>query len=92
MKNKLRIFRAVHRLTQEALAKELGVSRHTIIAIENERYDPSLGLAYRMAGLFGVTIEDIFIPKKNCSPAYPTVQTRQITSLRLTRDDEPGGP
>ena len=72
MKNKVRIFRAVHRLTQEDLAGKLGVSRHTIIAIENERYDPSLGLAYRIAGLFGVTIEDIFIPAKR-EMLYPTV-------------------
>jgi putative transcriptional regulator len=64
MKNKLRIFRAVHNLTQEELAEKLGVTRHTIIAIENERYDPSLGLAYKMADLFGVLIEDIFIHEK----------------------------
>ena len=64
MKNKLRVFRAVHRLTQEELAGKLGVSRHTIIAIENERFDPSLSLACRMAELFSVPIEDIFIHGK----------------------------
>ena len=64
MKNKLRIFRAVHNLTQEELADKLGVTRHTIIAIENERYDPSLGLAFRMSELFNVPIEDIFIRQK----------------------------
>jgi len=64
MKNKLRIFRAVHNLTQEELAEKLGVTRHTIIAIENERYDPSLGLAFKMSELFGVPIEDIFIRQK----------------------------
>jgi putative transcriptional regulator len=64
MKNKLRIFRAVHNLTQEELAGKLGVTRHTIIAIENERYDPSLGLAFRMSELFNVPIEDIFIRQK----------------------------
>lgn len=64
MKNKLRIFRAVHNLTQEDLAEKLGVTRHTIIAIENERYDPSLGLAFRMSELFNVPIEDIFIRQK----------------------------
>ena len=61
MKNKLRVFRAIHNLTQEKLAEKLGVTRHAIIAIENERYDPSLSLAYRMSDLFGVLIEDIFI-------------------------------
>ncbi len=64
MKNKVRIFRAVHRLTQEQLAEKLGVTRHAIIAIENERYDPSLGLAFKMSDLFGVPIEDIFIHEK----------------------------
>lgn len=64
MKNKLRIFRAVHRLTQEELAEKLGVTRHTIIAIENERYDPSLGLAFRMSDLFGVPIDEIFLHAK----------------------------
>jgi putative transcriptional regulator len=64
MKNKVRIFRAVHHLTQEELAEKLGVTRHSIIAIENERYDPSLSLAYKMADLFGVLIEDIFIHEK----------------------------
>jgi len=72
VKNKVRIFRAVHRLTQEELATRLGVSRHTIIAIENERFDPSLGLAYNIAGLFGVTIEDIFISERK-NPVYPTI-------------------
>jgi putative transcriptional regulator len=64
MKNKVRIFRAVHNLTQEQLAGKLGVTRHAIIAIENERYDPSLSLAFRMSDLFGVPIEDIFIREK----------------------------
>lgn len=64
MKNKVRIFRAVHNLTQEQLAEKLGVTRHSIIAIENERYDPSLGLAFKMSDLFGVPIEDIFIREK----------------------------
>lgn len=64
MKNKVRIFRAVHDLTQEQLAEKLGVTRHTIIAIENERYDPSLSLAFRMSDLFGVPIENIFIRQK----------------------------
>jgi putative transcriptional regulator len=64
MKNKVRIFRAVHGLTQEQLAEKLGVTRHTIIAIENERYDPSLSLAFRMSELFEVPIEKIFIREK----------------------------
>jgi len=65
MKNKVRIFRAIHELTQEQLAEKLGVTRHTIIAIENERYDPSLSLAFRMSDLFEVPIEKIFIREKS---------------------------
>ena len=64
MKNKVRIFRAVYRLTQEELAEKLGVTRHAIIAIENEHYDPSLGLAFRMSDLFGVPIDTIFVHRK----------------------------
>jgi putative transcriptional regulator len=60
MKNKLKVFRAEHNLTQESLAEKLGVTRQTIISIESGKYDPSLNLAFKMAGLFKVKIEDIF--------------------------------
>jgi putative transcriptional regulator len=60
MKNKVKVFRAMHDLTQESLAKKLGVTRPTIVSIENGRYDPSIGLAFRIARLFNVKIEDVF--------------------------------
>ena len=60
MKNKLKVYRATHDLTQEALARKLGVTRQTIVSIENGRYDPSIGLAFKIARLFRVKIEDIF--------------------------------
>lgn len=60
MKNKVRMYRAITNLTQEELAKKLGVSRQTIVAIERERTDPSLRLGLRMARLFKVRVEDIF--------------------------------
>ena len=60
MKNRLKVFRAEHDMTQEALAEKLGVTRQTIISIESGKYDPSLALAFRMAYLFKVKIEDIF--------------------------------
>lgn len=47
-------------LTQGELAEKLGITRQTVIAIEKERYDPSLELAFKMAQLFKVAIEDIF--------------------------------
>jgi len=60
VKNKLKVYRAMHDLTQEALARKLGVTRQTIVSIETGRYDPSIGLAFRVAELFNVKIEDIF--------------------------------
>jgi len=64
MKNKLKVYRAMHDLTQESLAQKLGVTRQTIVSIENEKYDPSIGLAFKIAELFGVKIEDVFIHKE----------------------------
>ncbi len=61
MKNKLKVFRAMHDLTQEALADKVGVTRQTINAIEKSKYNPSLELAFKLAKLFDVKIEDIFI-------------------------------
>ena len=60
MKNKLKVHRAMHDLTQEQLAERLNVSRQTVVAIESNKYLPSLGLAFRLAGLFQVKIEDLF--------------------------------
>ncbi len=60
MKNKLKVYRAMHDLTQEELANKLGVTRATMNAIEKGRYDPSLKLAFKIARFFEVTIETIF--------------------------------
>ena len=61
MKNRLRELREAKGLTQEELAKALGVTRQTIIAIEKGKYDPSLKLAFKIAKFFKVKIEDVFI-------------------------------
>ena len=61
MRNKIKVYRAIHDLTQEDLAKKIGVTRQTILAIEKGRYVPSLDLAFRIARHFGVTVEEIFI-------------------------------
>jgi putative transcriptional regulator len=61
MKNRLKVFRAMHDLTQEALALQLHVTRQTIVSIENGKYDPSLPLAFSIANLFNVKIEDVFL-------------------------------
>jgi len=60
IRNKLREFRARYRMTQEELARRVGVTRQTIIAIENGRYLPSLKLAFKLAKTFNVKIEDLF--------------------------------
>ena len=60
MKNRLRVLRAEHRWSQAELAERLGVSRQTVNAIETEKYDPSLPLAFRIARLFGLPLEQIF--------------------------------
>jgi putative transcriptional regulator len=60
MKNDLRVLRAKRNWSQEELGKQLGVSRQTINAIENEKYDPSLPLAFKIAALFELAIEEIF--------------------------------
>jgi len=60
MKNKIKVFRAMHDLTQEDLAQTIGVTRQTILAIEKGKYVPSLDLAFRIARHFQVNIEEIF--------------------------------
>ena len=62
MKNRLRELRTAEDWSQSDLADKLGVSRQTINAIETERYDPSLPLAFKVARLFKLPIEDIFEP------------------------------
>jgi len=59
--NRLRILRAEAELSQGELARLLGVSRQTINAVETDKYDPSLPLALRMAKVFGVPVDAIFL-------------------------------
>jgi putative transcriptional regulator len=63
VKNRLRVLRAERRWSQAELAERLNVSRQTINAIETEKYEPSLTLAFRMARLFNLRIEEIFLPE-----------------------------
>ncbi len=60
MENKIRELRRAAGLRQEDLAERLGVTRQTIIAIENDKYDPSLGLAIRLARLLRTSVEELF--------------------------------
>lgn len=63
MKNRVRVLRAEHELTQADLAAALNVTRQTVIAIESGKYDPSLPLAFAIARTFDQQIEDIFTPE-----------------------------
>jgi len=65
MKNRIKVYRALRNLTQEALAEQLGVTRQTILAIEKGKYDPSLELAFRISGLFKVPIDKMFFYEKD---------------------------
>lgn len=67
MKNNLKILRAERDWSQADLAERLDVSRQTINAIETEKYDPSLPLAFKIASLFEMKIEDIFDPRNDAA-------------------------
>ena len=60
MKNRIRVLRAERDWTQADLASRRGVSRKSVNAIENGKYDPSLPLAFRISDVFGLPVEDIF--------------------------------
>ena len=62
MKNRLKVLRAERNWTQAQLAVELEVTRQTVNAIETGKYDPSLPLAFAIAKLFSLRIEDVFSP------------------------------
>ena len=65
MKNRLKVARAEADLTQEELAKLIGVSRQTINAVESGRYVPSTILALKMARVFGKPVEEVFMLDEN---------------------------
>ncbi|BDF69744.1 transcriptional regulator [Oscillospiraceae bacterium] len=61
MKNRISELRRTRRVTQEELAEAVGVTRQTIISLENGRYNASLQLAHRLARYFGMSIEELFL-------------------------------
>lgn len=65
MKNRLKVLRAERDWSQADLAEKLDVSRQTINAIETGKYDPSLPLAFKIARLFHLSIEEVFFPEKD---------------------------
>ena len=70
MENRLRVLRAERNWSQQDLAQRLDVSRQSVNAIETGKYDPSLPLAFRIAELFNLAIEEIFVsPSQHSSKA-----------------------
>ncbi|MFC7439735.1 helix-turn-helix transcriptional regulator [Laceyella putida] len=65
MENRIKELRKAHQLSQDELAKACDVSRQTINAIENNKYDPSLALAFQLAEVLGVTVDELFRFKKD---------------------------
>ena len=61
MKNRIRVLRAEKGWSQAELAEKVGVSRNSLNAVENDKFDPSLPLAFRIAELFDLKIEDVFL-------------------------------
>ena len=61
MKNRIEAIRKEQGILQEEFAKAMGVSRQTISSLENGRYNPSIGLAHKIAKFFGMTIEEVFV-------------------------------
>ena len=68
--NKLRYYRRMRDLTQDDLGAALDVTRHTVMAIEKRKYEPSIALALKIAAFFGVPVEEMFFleeVEKSCS-------------------------
>ncbi len=76
MKNRVRELRMAAGMTQRQLADRVHVSSRTIISIEREQYNPSLLLAYRIAEVFGGTVEDLYCLREN-----KELEDRQIEDL-----------
>ena len=74
MQTKLKVYRAMHNITQEDLANAIGVTRQTVIAMEKGKYNPSLALAFKIARYFKVKIEDVFVYDQNNKKANEVVE------------------
>jgi putative transcriptional regulator len=82
MRNRLRVLRAERRWSQADLAQEVGVSRQTINALEIEKYDPSLPLAYKIARLFELPVEEIFIHSDAVPGAGKGLEPSELAGLQ----------
>ena len=80
MNNRLRVLRAERGWSQAVLADRLNVSRQTVNAIEVGKYDPSLPLAFKIAGIFDMRIEEIFHPENGSNSSAPDAVTDEAAS------------
>jgi putative transcriptional regulator len=69
VKNRIRVLRAEKDWTQAQLAALIGVSRQAVVAVENGKYEPGLGLAFRIARAFGKNVEEVFLWEDGNAPA-----------------------
>jgi len=74
VQTKLKVYRAMHNITQEDLANAIGITRQTVIAMEKGKYNPSLALAFKIARYFKVKIEDVFVYDQNNKKANEVVE------------------
>ena len=79
MKTRLRVLRAEREWSQAELAKCVGVARATVVSIETRRYDPGLALAFKIARIFGKTIEEVFLYEpQDPGPARPQASLEDL--------------
>jgi putative transcriptional regulator len=87
LKNRLRVLRAEFHLSQAQVAEKLGVARQTVHAIEANKFAPSLVLAYKLATMFGATIDDVFEPDPDdtmpslLNDSHPSYQADRLGKL-----------
>jgi putative transcriptional regulator len=85
MKNRIRVLRAERGWSQAELADRVRVSRNSINAVENGRFDPSLPLAFRVADVFGLSVEEVF----DKTDAWPDIKERAFGSCEPTSLNNP---
>jgi putative transcriptional regulator len=78
LKSRLKALRAERGLTQEQLSVAVGVSRYAINALETERHDPSLDLAFRIAHVFGVAVEEVFLNSYGVQSGSPQLALEKV--------------
>jgi len=92
IKNKLRVFRKKHDLSQEELADKLGISRQSIIALEHGKYMPSLPLAVSMCNLFDSTFEDIFEFEHQIKKVFENINSNFGKEISMPSEMSPWRP